>query len=53
MATLKHDMEKGGYLFNLDKKTLADASNYGRNSQFNSTTEYNRKVYCYYKTPNY
>lgn len=52
-ATLKYDMERSGYLVNLDKKTLTDAPNYDRNSQFNWTSECGRKVDGYYKTPNY
>ncbi len=52
-ATLKYDTAKGGYLVNLDKKMLTDAANYDRNSQFNWTPEYGRKVDGYYKTPGY
>jgi hypothetical protein len=50
-ATLKYDTAKGGYLVNLDKKTLTEAPSYDRNSQFNWTPEYGRSVDGYYQTP--
>jgi len=52
-ATLKYDVQKGGYVINLDKEQLEGAPNYDRGSEFNWTPEYGRKVDTYYKTPSY
>ncbi len=52
-ATLKYDEAKSGYVVNLDKKLLQDAPNYDRNSKFEWTPDYGRKVDSYYKAPSY
>ena len=52
-ATLKYDMQKGGYVVNLDKKQLEGAPSYDRGSEFKWTSDYGRKVDSYYKTPSY
>jgi len=52
-ATLKYDMQKGGYLVNLDKKQLEGAPSYDRGSEFKWTSDYGRKVDSYYKAPSY
>jgi hypothetical protein len=52
-ATLKYDVQKGGYLVNLNKKQLQDAPNYDVDSEFEWTPDYGRKVDNYYKTPSY
>jgi sporulation protein YlmC with PRC-barrel domain len=52
-STLKYDVNKGGYMINMDKKQLLDAPNYGINSGFEWTPEYGRKVDSYYKSPSY
>ena len=52
-ATLKYDAQKGGYVVNLDKKQLEGAPNYDRDSEFEWTPDYGRKVDSYYKAPSY
>jgi hypothetical protein len=52
-ATLKYDMQKGGYVVNLDKKQLEGAPSYDRGSEFKWTSDYGRKVDSYYKAPSY
>jgi sporulation protein YlmC with PRC-barrel domain len=52
-ATLKYDAQKGGYVVNLDKKQLEGAPSYDRNSEFEWTPDYGRKVDSYYKAPSY
>jgi len=52
-ATLKYDMQKGGYVVNLDKKQLEGAPSYDRGSEFKWTSDYGRKVDSYYKVPSY
>jgi sporulation protein YlmC with PRC-barrel domain len=52
-ATLKYDAQKGGYVVNLDKKLLEGAPYYDRNSDFEWTPDYGRKVDSYYKAPSY
>ena len=52
-ATLKYDMQKGGYVVNLDKKQLEGAPNYDRDSEFKWTPDYGRKVDSYYNVPSY
>ena len=52
-ATLKYDMQKGGYVVNLDKKQLEGAPNYDRSSEFEWTPDYGRKVDSYYKAESY
>ena len=49
-ATLKYDVEKGGYVVNLDKKQLEGAPNYDRGSAFPWTR---REVDSYYNAPTY
>src|SRR5476651_107185 len=48
-ATLKYDVEKGGYVVNLDKKLLEGAPSYDRGSDFTWTRDYGREVDSYYK----
>ncbi len=52
-ATLKYDVQKGGYVVNLDKKRLEGAPNYDRDTEFEWTPEYGRKVDKYYDAPSY
>ena len=52
-ATLKYDLQKGGYVVNLDKKRLERAPNYDRDTKFEWTPEYGRKVDKYYDAPSY
>jgi uncharacterized protein YrrD len=52
-ATLKYDVQKGGYIVNLDKKLLEGAPSYDRGSDFTWTRDYGREVDSYYKTPSY
>ena len=52
-ATLKYDAQKGGYVVNLDKGQLEGAPYYDRNSDFEWTPDYGRKVESYYKAPSY
>ena len=52
-ATLKYDAQKGGYVINLDKKQLEGAPNYDRDSEFDWTPDYGRKVDSYYNAPSY
>jgi len=52
-STLTYDLAKGGYLVDLDKKTLEEAPSYGRNEEFSWTPEYGHKVDTFYKSPNY
>ena len=52
-ATLKYDALKGGYVVNLDKRQLEGAPYYDRNSDFEWTPDYGRKVDSYYKAPSY
>jgi PRC-barrel domain len=52
-ATLKYDVPKGGYVVNLDKKQLEGAPSYDRNSEFEWTPDYGRKVDSYYKVPSF
>ena len=52
-ATLKYDVQKGGYVVNLDKKQLEGAPSYDRGSEFKWTSDYGRKVDSYYKAPSY
>ena len=50
-ATLKYDVQKGGYMVNLDKKQLEGAPSYARGSEFKWTPDYGRKVDSFYKVP--
>ena len=52
-GTLKYDVQKGGYVVDIDKKLLEGAPNYDRGSEFKWTPEYGRKVDKYYDVPNY
>jgi sporulation protein YlmC with PRC-barrel domain len=52
-GTLKYDVQKGGYVVNLDKKLLEGAPNYDSDSEFKWTPDYGRKVDSYYKAPSY
>lgn len=52
-ATLEYDAQKGGYVVDLDKKQLEGAPNYDRDSGFQWTPDYGRKVDSYYKAPSY
>ena len=52
-ATLNYDVQKGGYVVNLDKKVLEGAPSYASDSDFTWTREYGREVDSYYKTPSY
>ena len=52
-ATLTYKAEKGGYVVNLDKAKLNDAPHYARNSAFEWTPDYGRKVDSFYKAPTY
>jgi len=47
-ATLKYDVEKGGYVVNLDKKQLEGAPSYDRGSEITRTPEYGREVDSYF-----
>ena len=50
-ATLRYDVQKGGYMVNLDKKQLEGAPSYARGSEFKWTPDYGRKVDSFYKVP--
>ena len=50
-ATLNYDMQRGGYVVDLDKRLLEGALNYDRRSEFEWTPDYGRKVDSYYKAP--
>jgi len=50
-ATLKYDVQKGGYVVNLDKNQLESAPKYARGSEFEWTPAYGREVDSYYKAP--
>lgn len=52
-ATLKYDQTQGGYVIDMDKKTLEDPPNYDAGSDFQWTPDYGRKVDSYYKVPTY
>jgi len=52
-ATLTYHADKGGYVVNLDKAKLNGAPHYARNSAFEWTPDYGRKVDSFYKTPTY
>ena len=52
-ATLKYDSRKAGYVVNLDKKMLEGAPSYDRDSEFEWTPDYGRKVDSYYNVPSY
>ena len=52
-ATLKYDTAKGGYVVNIDKNQLEGAPNYDRDSDFEWTADYGRKVDSYYNVPTY
>src|ERR1700676_4532227 len=52
-ATLQYDVQKGGYVVNLDKKKLEGAPNYDPSSGFEWTPDYGRKVDHYYSVPSY
>ncbi len=52
-STLNYDERKGGYLVNLDKKTLEGAPSYDRDSEFRWTPDYGRQVDKYYNVPSY
>ena len=52
-ATLKYDARKAGYVVNLDKKMLEGAPSYDRDSEFEWTPDYGRKVDSYYNVPSY
>jgi hypothetical protein len=51
--TLTYHVDKGGYVVNLDKAKLTGAPHYARNSAFEWTPDYGRKVDSFYKTPGY
>jgi hypothetical protein len=48
-ATLNCDMQRGGYVVDLDKRLLEGALNYDRRSEFEWTPGYGRKIESYYK----
>jgi hypothetical protein len=50
-ATLTYDVEKGGYVVDLDQERLADAPSYARGSEFYWTPDHGREVDNYYKVP--
>lgn len=50
-STLKYDPQKGGYVVNLNKEMLEGAPYYDRDSSFQWTPDYGRRVDDYYKTP--
>ena len=52
-ATLKYDANRGGYVVDLDKKLLEGAPNYDRDSDFEWTPDYGRRVDSYYNVPSY
>ncbi len=52
-TTLKYDSDQGGYVVNLDKRTLAGAPNYDIHSDFEWTPDYGRTVDRYYNVPTY
>lgn len=54
-AVLRYDTDKGGYVVNLDKKTLEGAPTIGASdTDFNwNDPVWNRRVHDYYKTPLY
>ena len=49
-STLKYDQRQGGYVINMDKKTLEQAPTY-EGDDFLWTPEYGRKVDKYYNVP--
>ena len=53
-SMLKFDTSKGGYLVNLDKRTLEGAPMYGQNDTINWEDEaWGKKVHDYYGVPPY
>jgi hypothetical protein len=52
-ATLKYDMNLGGYRVNLTKDQLDKAPKYDTSTDWNWNRENDRRVYEYYKTPPY
>lgn len=52
-ATLKYDLEKDGYVVDLDKQKLEGAPTYDRDSDFDWSRDYSRKVDSYYNVPAY
>ncbi|QQS15219.1 MAG: PRC-barrel domain-containing protein [Rhodospirillales bacterium] len=49
-STLKYERRQGGYLVDLDKKTLEDVPTY-EGGDFRRTPDYGRKVDMYYDVP--
>jgi sporulation protein YlmC with PRC-barrel domain len=45
---LTYDIEKGGYVVNIDKHQLSEAPRYGTGNAPDYTDEYGRNVYDYY-----
>lgn len=52
-ATLKYDVQKDGYVVDLDKRKLEGAPTYDHRDDFDWTRDYSRKVDTYYNVPYY
>jgi hypothetical protein len=52
-ATLKYDMQKDGYVVDLDKQKLEGAPSYNHGGDFDWSRDYSRKVDSYYNVPAY
>ena len=52
-ARLRYDRDKGGYLVDVDRKTLENAPSYDMDEDFLWTPEYGRRVDKYYNAPSY
>jgi len=52
-ARLRYDRDKGGYLVDVDRKTLENAPSYDMDADFLWTPEYGRRVDKYYNAPSY
>jgi len=52
-ARLRYDRDKGGFLVDVDRKTLENAPSYDMDADFLWTPEYGRRVDKYYSAPSY
>lgn len=52
-SALNYDERKGGYVVNLDKKTLENAPTLDPGENFNWTPDYGRSIDKYYGAPTY
>lgn len=52
-SQMTYDTRLGGYVVDLDKRTLEGAPSHARAEQFEWTAEYGRSVDKYYRVPSY